>query len=87
METENSISNRKILQLLDPRVSELNYIYDTFEWKHCAADGYDMNDVWNSTGSDEAERLTFKEGELRYPMYSRLREDLRRFAASASETS
>ena len=31
-DTENRLSNRQILQMLDPRVNGLNYIYDNFEW-------------------------------------------------------
>lgn len=48
----NTLNNREILRLLDPRVNSLNYIYDTFEWKHCAEDGIDFNDAF---GYDESE--------------------------------
>lgn len=73
----NTINNRDILQLLDPRINAFNYIYDTFEWKHCTADGFDMNDTWNSgsTESTKAARPTFKKGEMKYPRYGFLMDE------------
>lgn len=70
----NTINNRDLLQLLDPRLDGLNYIYDTFEWKHCAADGFDMNDTWKTDRSESISRSekrpSFKEGNVRYPLYN-----------------
>ena len=74
----NSLTNREILQALDPRVNKLSYIYDTFEWSHCDMDGIHMSDTW-AVGAAEArkaaaekptkKRPTFKEGEIRYPLF------------------
>ena len=42
----NTRSNRELVHLFDPSVNALNYIYDNFEWPHCAEQGYDMNDLF-----------------------------------------
>ena len=78
----NSLTNREVLLALDPRVNSLSYIYDTFEWPHCMQDGLDFNDAWPADGTTVSKRAlkegvkrpTFKDGELRYPMYSAFRE-------------
>lgn len=49
----NSISNRDLVKLLDPRINSMNYIYDNFEWKHCEADGINLDDTWNSLPNPE----------------------------------
>lgn len=41
----NSLTNREVLEHLDPRVDSLTYIYDTFKWSHCEDDGFNMNDA------------------------------------------
>lgn len=74
----NTLTNREILQALDPRVNKLSYIYDTFEWTHCDMDGIHMSDTW-AVGAAEArkaaaekpmkKRPTFKVGEIRYPLF------------------
>ncbi|CAM9834525.1 unnamed protein product [Ascophyllum nodosum] len=77
----NSLTNREVLLVLDPRMNSLSYIYDTFEWPHCMQDGLDFNDAWPADGTkvskralkEGVERPTFKDGELRYPMYSAFR--------------
>ncbi|CAM9382818.1 unnamed protein product, partial [Sphacelaria rigidula] len=38
-------TNRNVLELIDARVNSLDYIYDNFEWNHCAEDGYDLHDI------------------------------------------
>lgn len=48
----NTLNNREILRLLDPRVNSLNYIYDTFEWKHCMDDGINFNDAFGDGESE-----------------------------------
>ena len=71
----NSLTNREILLALDPRVNQLSYIYDTFEWPHCDLDGIHMSDTWNAEvaearkASGENKRATFEEGQLRYPLF------------------
>lgn len=78
----NVLSNREILQALDPRVNRLSYIYDTFEWSHCEEDGIDMNDAWQTPSSTEGvKRPTFKKGETRYPLYDMLKKKAEEVAA------
>lgn len=72
-DTYNTRTNREILELLDPRINSMSYVYDTFKWDHCKADGYDFDDAWagdNLTG----EKPIWKDGEPRLPLYSGLRE-------------
>lgn len=53
----NSLTNREVLRALDPRINALPYVYDTFKWKHCAIDGYDLDDAWkDSTRSDSSKK-------------------------------
>lgn len=79
----NTLNNREILALLDPRADSFNYIYDNFDWKHCLEDGVDFNDIWLSGGDNESKvseqkarpgRPTFKEGQTRFPRYNFLLE-------------
>lgn len=42
----NIFTNREALLAMDPRENNLPYIYDNFEWTHCAADGYNFTDAW-----------------------------------------
>lgn len=78
----NTLTNREVLLALDPRVNTLSYIYDNFEWPHCAQDGLNFNDAWPSDNNNVSKRAlkegksrpTFKDGELRYPMYSAFKE-------------
>lgn len=53
----NTLTNREILAALDPRVNTLPYVYDTFRWPHCEAQGFHMDDAWHvltgSRGEDE----------------------------------
>lgn len=80
---ESTIANRDFLQLLDPRMNSMTYIYDTFEWKHCKIDGYDMSDAWDySDKPGSSKRPTFSSGDLRYPLYRGLIEEVRKQAAS-----
>lgn len=44
----NVLTNREVLESFDPRNNALPYIYDTFEWPHCEADGYNMGDAWRA---------------------------------------
>lgn len=95
----NSLTNREILQALDPRVNKLSYIYDTFEWAHCDADGVHMSDAWPSGNEDNktqggsnsggamSKRPSFKEGELRYPMYSMFKNKAAEIAAKKARDS
>ncbi|CAN0340212.1 unnamed protein product, partial [Hapterophycus canaliculatus] len=46
----NTLTNREVLAALDPRINALSYVYDTFEWSHCAVDGFDLKDAWLAKG-------------------------------------
>ncbi len=71
MESGNTLTNRELLQVLDPRSNSLSYVYDTFKWTHCESDGFDFDDAWTSKASTSEERRTvFKEGNKRFPMYA-----------------
>lgn len=77
MEAGNTLNNRELLKVLDPRVNALNYIYDTFEWTHCVEDGFDFNDAYNS-GKVESKRPTFLVGGKRYPRYAAFEDEMRK---------
>lgn len=84
-DNENGRTNREIMELLDPRVNAMSYVYDTFKWDHCAADGYDFNDAW------KGDRLTgetpsFREGQPRLPFYSGLTEMLQKIVNRKAES-
>lgn len=69
----NNLTNREVLEAFDPRVDMLPYVYDKFEWTHCAADGFDFGDASDSTKSgtfERAERPVFEQGAPRAPRYS-----------------
>lgn len=46
----NTFTNREVLAALDPRINALSYVYDTFDWPHCTADGFDLKDAWLANG-------------------------------------
>ncbi|CAB1096465.1 TYR [Ectocarpus sp. CCAP 1310/34] len=52
----NTMTNREVLAAFDPRINALPYVYDTFEWAHCAEDGFDLRDAWLAKGDEEASR-------------------------------
>ncbi|CBN79225.1 TYRosinase family member (tyr-4) [Ectocarpus siliculosus] len=71
--TGNELTNREALQAFDPRINALPYVYDTFNWEHCAADGYDFGDAWQSStkkSKSTSARPAFEDGVPRAPMYS-----------------
>lgn len=79
----NTLTNRELLEALDPRENKMSYIYDNFMWPHCAKDGYDFNEAWrlseaDSDGARKASSNTvpvlFKVGTDRLPRYSFLME-------------
>lgn len=48
----NTLTNRELLNAFDPRHSGMTpYIYDNFKWDHCAADGYNFDDIWDQLTS------------------------------------
>ncbi|CAM9999705.1 unnamed protein product, partial [Ectocarpus fasciculatus] len=77
MPSGNTLTNRELLQVFDARSNSLSYVYDTFKWPHCQADGYDLDDAWNAAAqarpTPTSRRPSFKEGS-RAPMYSILEE-------------
>ena len=62
--TGNTISNREMLRVFDPRHNSMNYIYDTFKWEHCAAEGYDFNDAWGENKPSARKNFHEREGPL-----------------------
>lgn len=44
----SGLSNREVLEALDPRIDSLPYVYDNFEWPHCEAEGLDFDDTYFS---------------------------------------
>lgn len=47
----NTLTNAEALAAFDPRVNALPYVYDSFRWDHCSADGIRMEDAWTQGGS------------------------------------
>ncbi|CAN0275670.1 unnamed protein product, partial [Hapterophycus canaliculatus] len=39
LDSGNKLTNREALQAFDARSNSLPYVYDTFKWLHCEADG------------------------------------------------
>ena len=46
--TGNKLTNRQVLDALDPRSNSMNYVYDTFKWDHCVPKGYNFDDAWGN---------------------------------------
>lgn len=71
-ETGNILTNRELLQAFDPRLNTLPYVYDTFKWDHCTAEGYNFDDAWKETAklTSKKRSAAFEEGVRRVPMYS-----------------
>eukprot|EP00903_Cladosiphon_okamuranus_P016180 g14931.t1 len=88
----NTLSNREALQAFDPRSNSLPYVYDTFKWTHCAADGVDFDAAWETADeprpmtakapAPKKKRPSFKEGEFRTPRFSGM-EDIKKRAKAA----
>lgn len=76
--TGNKLSNREVLQALDPRSSSMSYVYDTFKWMHCTDEGFDFDDAWGEkkTSSTKRERPSFEKGVPRAPMYGSIKKRL-----------
>ncbi|CAM9494069.1 unnamed protein product [Ectocarpus sp. 6 AP-2014] len=74
LDTGNQLTNREALQAFDARSNSLPYVYDTFKWTHCEADGVNFDDAWENAKargpSSIKSRPAFKEGEVRRPRYS-----------------
>ncbi|CAM9893269.1 unnamed protein product [Pylaiella littoralis] len=43
----NTMQNRQLIKIFDPSENALPFIYDNFEWSHCAEMGYDFSDFFN----------------------------------------
>lgn len=88
-ELGNTLSNREALQAFDPRSNSLPYVYDTFKWTHCEADGVDFDAAWETdktkAKSSPKKRPSFKEGEFRSPRYSGMQEMKERAKARKAE--
>ncbi|CAM9493178.1 unnamed protein product [Ectocarpus sp. 6 AP-2014] len=77
----NMLTNREILTALDPRANSLSYVYDKFEWSHCAADGFDFNDAWDDTELSSRNTRPFSHqqkphGRLGFSLYSDFNEKM-----------
>eukprot|EP00903_Cladosiphon_okamuranus_P011690 g10995.t1 len=44
----NTLRNRMLVKLFDPSENALPFIYDNFEWSHCADMGYDFSDFFDT---------------------------------------
>lgn len=44
----SGLSNREVLEALDPRINTLPYVYDNFEWPHCEEEGLNFDDTYFS---------------------------------------
>lgn len=60
----NILTNRELLEVFDPRVNRLSYVYDTFKWTHCELDGYNMDDAWHTPTSKKAQHESAGDGVL-----------------------
>lgn len=70
MESGNILTNRELLQAFDARSNSLSYVYDTFKWTHCEADGFQFDDAWATMANTPANRRTEFRGSVpRSPMY------------------
>lgn len=49
----NTINNRDLVHLFDPRVNALSYIFDNFQWEHCTESGWDFNDLFADSALKE----------------------------------
>lgn len=47
--TSDLYTNEELYKLLDPNEDNLPYIYDNFEWKHCAVEGADLEQFWDTS--------------------------------------
>lgn len=76
-ELGNTLTNREALQAFDPRSNSLPYIYDNFKWTHCADDGVDFDEAWETAKTKPKapkKRPSFKEGDFRTPRYSGMKD-------------
>lgn len=73
-------SNREALKAFDPRINSLSYVYDTFEWDHCLAEGFDFNDSWENSAdtAPQGHRPVFEKGAPRVPLFSKMKEMLKK---------
>lgn len=44
----SGLSNREVLEALDPRIDTLPYVYDNFDWPHCEGEGLNFDDTYFS---------------------------------------
>eukprot|EP00752_Nemacystus_decipiens_P012221 g10835.t1 len=44
----NTLQNRAVIRLFDPSENALPFIYDNFEWSHCADMGFDFSDFFDT---------------------------------------
>lgn len=83
----NKLTNREVLQAFDPRANEMSYVYDTFKWTHCEADGVDFDDAWKATSKEDKARsgksfYGFQKGTSQIPTYSALHNKAAEFRAA-----
>lgn len=72
----NRLTNREVLQAFDPHSNSLPYVYDNFNWAHCAADGIDFDDAWGNSQAKTNKPPAFEEGASRPPMYNSIMEQM-----------
>lgn len=61
-EDMDTLTNRHALSAFDPRINALTYVYDSFKWEHCEADGFDFDDAWGDTATISRSPV-FKKGQ------------------------
>uniref|UniRef100_A0A7S2W1K8 Tyrosinase copper-binding domain-containing protein n=1 Tax=Rhizochromulina marina TaxID=1034831 RepID=A0A7S2W1K8_9STRA len=45
---------KELFTKMDPHLGTLTYVFDRFEWPHCAEEGYPLDLIGNSTSDDDA---------------------------------
>jgi hypothetical protein len=44
-DASNTLSNEELYNMADPSFKHLPYVYDHFDWSHCATEGYDFSEI------------------------------------------
>lgn len=83
----NVLTNREVLEALGPRTNMLPYVYDNFEWEHCAVDGYNFDDAWGEDAptSPGVRSPRFKEGTKPFPQFSYIKKMMAEFGEGLVE--
>lgn len=55
--SERFYTNLELYSLASPSASYMPYIYADFEWSHCQSEGYDFDDVFDTSSDDDDDAL------------------------------